>query len=162
MRTWHLLRWVGFEVAKRKQTGSLNQSPVCAGRQVYEHLSLEKGPVAISAATCAPPAQPPSQFMPCPGQRAGPVFCLCPSCTHRESAAHLVRSGPPARPLRRDAAEGSESLQTAAPSSHVTAYRKRYQAPGLGGAFLHSGHGQMGSNLHACLHPVSTTKTNQE
>ncbi|XP_057396256.1 protein phosphatase 1 regulatory subunit 12B isoform X6 [Balaenoptera acutorostrata] len=44
---------------------------------------------------------------------------------NRESAAHLVRSGPPARPLRRDAAEGSESLQTAAPSSHVTAYRKR-------------------------------------
>ncbi|XP_059981947.1 protein phosphatase 1 regulatory subunit 12B isoform X2 [Lagenorhynchus albirostris] len=44
---------------------------------------------------------------------------------NRESAAHLVRSGPPARQLRRDGAEGSESLQTAAPSTYVTTYLKR-------------------------------------
>ncbi|KAM9109086.1 protein phosphatase 1 regulatory subunit 12B isoform 1-T1 [Megaptera novaeangliae] len=44
---------------------------------------------------------------------------------NRESAAHLVRSGPPARQLWRDAAEGSESLQTAAPSTYVTTYLKR-------------------------------------
>ncbi|KAB0406569.1 hypothetical protein E2I00_010378, partial [Balaenoptera physalus] len=42
-----------------------------------------------------------------------------------KSAAHLVRSGPPARQLWRDAAEGSESLQTAAPSTYVTTYLKR-------------------------------------
>ncbi|KAJ8778517.1 hypothetical protein J1605_013486 [Eschrichtius robustus] len=46
---------------------------------------------------------------------------------NRESAAHLVRSGPPARQLWRDAAEGSESLQTAAPSTYVTTYLKRWQ-----------------------------------
>ncbi|XP_022417653.1 protein phosphatase 1 regulatory subunit 12B isoform X4 [Delphinapterus leucas] len=44
---------------------------------------------------------------------------------NRESAAHLVRSGPPARQLRRDGAEGSESLQMAAPSTYVTTYLKR-------------------------------------
>ncbi|XP_066882711.1 protein phosphatase 1 regulatory subunit 12B isoform X9 [Kogia breviceps] len=44
---------------------------------------------------------------------------------NRESAAHLVRSGPPARQLRRDGAEGSESLQTAAPSTYATTYLKR-------------------------------------
>eukprot|EP00069_Balaena_mysticetus_P015759 bmy_09437T0 len=44
---------------------------------------------------------------------------------NRESAAHLVRSGPPARQLWRDGAEGSESLQTAAPSTYVTTYLKR-------------------------------------
>ncbi|XP_059855013.1 protein phosphatase 1 regulatory subunit 12B isoform X4 [Delphinus delphis] len=44
---------------------------------------------------------------------------------NRESAAHLVRSGPPARQLRRDEAEGSESLQTTAPSTYVTTYLKR-------------------------------------
>ncbi|XP_059799487.1 protein phosphatase 1 regulatory subunit 12B isoform X4 [Balaenoptera ricei] len=44
---------------------------------------------------------------------------------NRESAAHLVRSGPPARQLWRDAAEGNESLQTAAPSTYVTTYLKR-------------------------------------
>ncbi|XP_007456216.1 PREDICTED: protein phosphatase 1 regulatory subunit 12B [Lipotes vexillifer] len=44
---------------------------------------------------------------------------------NRESAAHLVRSGPPARQLRRDGAEGSESLQTATPSTYVTTYLKR-------------------------------------
>ncbi|XP_059947494.1 protein phosphatase 1 regulatory subunit 12B isoform X4 [Mesoplodon densirostris] len=55
----------------------------------------------------------------------GQCFVLCPSCIHRESAAHLVRSGPPARQLRRDGAEGSESLQTAAPSTYVTTYLKR-------------------------------------
>ncbi|XP_059947493.1 protein phosphatase 1 regulatory subunit 12B isoform X3 [Mesoplodon densirostris] len=50
---------------------------------------------------------------------------------NRESAAHLVRSGPPARQLRRDGAEGSESLQTAAPSTYVTTYLKRppYKSP---------------------------------
>ncbi|TKC42308.1 hypothetical protein EI555_015409 [Monodon monoceros] len=52
---------------------------------------------------------------------------------NRESAAHLVRSGPPARQLRRDGAEGSESLQMAAPSTYVTTYLKSASCGGRSG-----------------------------
>ncbi|XP_024605410.1 protein phosphatase 1 regulatory subunit 12B isoform X2 [Neophocaena asiaeorientalis asiaeorientalis] len=108
--SWYLLRWVGFEVAKRRQTRSLNQSPVCAGRQVYEHLSLEKGPVAVSAATCAPPARPPtSQFMPCPGQRAGPVFCFV-SVLHPQRVGCSPGAEWPPRPPAAEGRSGGERI----------------------------------------------------
>ncbi|XP_028344019.1 protein phosphatase 1 regulatory subunit 12B isoform X8 [Physeter macrocephalus] len=53
-------------------------------------------------ATCAPPARPPSQFMPCPGQRAGPVFCFV-SVLHPQ---RVGRSPGAERPPRPPAAEG--------------------------------------------------------
>ncbi|KAK1327923.1 hypothetical protein QTO34_012344 [Cnephaeus nilssonii] len=48
----------------------------------------------------------------------------------RESAVNLVRSGSYTRQLRRDEAKGSETPPTAAPSTYVSTYLKRYQLGG--------------------------------
>ena len=61
----------------------------------------------------------------------------CLSRLHRESAANLVRSGSQPRQPWRDAAKGSETPQTGAPSTFVSTFLKRYPLP-------HSGCGQMG------------------
>lgn len=51
----------------------------------------------------------------------------------RGSAVNLVRSGSYTRQLRGDEAKGSETPQTAAPSTYVSTYLKRYQVPRAGG-----------------------------
>lgn len=64
--------------------------------------------------------------------RAGPVpgcaLLFCPAL--RGSAVNLVRSGSHTRPLRGDVVKGSETPQTAAPSTYVSTYLKRYWAQG--------------------------------
>lgn len=132
---------------------ALTSPPSVRGDRCMNTYLLKRAPLlSLQPHALRLPGPPPSLCHALDRGR-GQCFVLCPSCIHRESAAHLVRSGPPARQLRRDGAEGSESLQTAAPSTYVTTYLKRYQAPRLGGGFLHSGRGQMGSKLHAFFIP---------
>lgn len=75
----------------------------------------------------------------------------------RESAVNLVRSGSYTRQLRRDEAKGSEPPPTAAPSTYVSTYLKRYQLGGRAGRQAATGVWAVTAHLQ-----TNTTQTSPE
>lgn len=116
-RPWSPVRRAGPEVGERADRDTELVLRLCR-----EQRSPQTGPwrasrVPLCRAPCPPRPWRGGRQRP---QRR-PVCCL-----RRESAANLVRSGSQPRQPWRDAAKGSETPQTAAPSTYVSTFLKRY------------------------------------
>lgn len=130
LRTGCLWKVVGFEVGQRKRIVMLiPSSAYTEGRCVRESLPTCVSVAGLQSACLALLLQCACVMGRSWGHCVG-WFSFLPL---RGSAVNLVRSGSYTRQLRGDEAKGSETPQTAAPSTYVSTYLKRYQVPQAGG-----------------------------